>query len=79
MPPKNPEQIPVLVTGVGRIRVGDNDFRGYSVGRDLAGRYGLWSLMSVAVGGPLLESDDAQVLEDMAGCAMLADPRAWPL
>ncbi len=70
---------PSLPTGVGRAVWGDNLFRGHSVGERLAGRETFWSVLSLAVGGPLLSADDAAVLDDVTVCCLAADPRIWPL
>lgn len=70
---------PELVTHVGLAAEGDNLFRGFSVLRDLAGREGFWTAMSLAVGGPRLEAEAAGVLDDITICVLAADPRIWPL
>src|SRR5262249_2861665 len=68
-----------LVTRVGRALWGDNRFRGFSVGDELAGATDLWSLVALAVGHRPLGADECAILDDLAACGCAADPRIWPL
>lgn len=72
-------RVPEIITHVGLAVDGDNLFRGYSVQRDLVGREGFWSALSLAVGGPKLDAEAAGVLDDITICGLAADPRIWPL
>ncbi|MEX1366585.1 MAG: hypothetical protein AB1Z98_25900 [Nannocystaceae bacterium] len=75
----DPDAPRALVTRVGRAIDGDNLYCGYSVRDQLAGRDGLWSTLSLAVGGPRLSDDDTRLLDDLTACCLAADPRIWPL
>lgn len=68
-----------LRTGVGHAEWGDNNFRGYSVARDLAGREGVTSLLALAIAGRRLAEDERLMLDDLATATHVADPRIWPL
>ena len=68
-----------IVTHVGHADWNENHFRGHAVNAELVGRDGWASVFSLAVGGPRLKGDDAGVLEDVAVCALAADPRIWPV
>jgi len=57
----------------------EHGFCGYRLFGDLAGSTSIWSLLSLAGGGPRLSAGDAQVLDDIATCLAVADPRIWPL
>ena len=65
----------MLVTPIGT----KNQFRGYAVNAELVGHDGWASIFSLAVGGTRLSGDDAGVIEDVAVCALAADPRIWPV
>jgi hypothetical protein len=71
--------IPALVTRVGHASWGDNLFRGHSVDTELAGKRGMWGIVSLAIGGPHLDATDEGVLDDIAACSLAADPRIWPM
>lgn len=66
-------------TNVAAARWGDNRYRGFSVRDELAGRIDTWSAISLAVGHRRLTTAEAAVLDDVAVCALAADPRIWPL
>lgn len=68
-----------IVTRVAHADFGDNRFRGYVVNEELAGRTSWPSMFSLAIGGPLLNDDDAALVTDLAVCILAADPRIWPL
>jgi len=68
-----------IVTRVGFAEHGENHFCGHAVRVSLAGKAGWASLLSLAVGGRVLDAADAAVLEDAAVCTLAADPRIWPL
>lgn len=72
-------RVPPLVTRVGHASWGDNLFRGYSVDAELAGSTSYWGVVSLAIGGPRLDSTDEGVLDDIATCSLAADPRIWPM
>jgi hypothetical protein len=57
---------------------GDNQFRGYAVKTELAGRVGWAELIALAVGSRI-DSANAALLEDAMACTLAADPRIWPL
>lgn len=73
------ERIPVLETRVGHASWGDNLFRGHSVDTQLAGKIGIWGIVSLAIGGPALNEVDIRLLDDVAACSLAADPRIWPM
>jgi hypothetical protein len=75
----NPDDEATLVTRVAHAGWGDNRYRGYSVTRALAGRDGLWSMASLAVGHRRLLPDEAALLDDVSTCSFAGDPRIWPL
>lgn len=68
-----------LPTSVGRADVGENQFRGFAVGAQLAGHARLWSALSLAVGHRALGDADCQLLADVVVCSLAADPHIWPL
>ena len=68
-----------LPTEVARAIWGDNLFRGRLVSRDIAGREGFWSMVSLGLGYRALGADEAGVLDDCAASLLVADPRIWPL
>jgi hypothetical protein len=57
----------------------DHWFRGYMVGKDLAGRATLAGLMGLGINGRRLTDDEAGMLDDIAVAWTSADPRIWPL
>jgi hypothetical protein len=71
--------IPTLCTRVGHASRGENQFFGYAVGRDLAGRETQTGLIALAVGGRRLSPEERSVLDDIAVVMTVADPRIWPL
>jgi len=71
--------MPEVETRVGHADWAENQFRGYAVNRDLVGKDGWASIVSLAVSGRRVEGNDAAVLEDVAVCALAADPRIWPV
>lgn len=73
------ERVASLVTRVGHASWGDNLFRGYSVDTELAGKLGMWGIVSLSIGGPRLDATDEGVLDDIAACSLAADPRIWPM
>lgn len=68
-----------ITTRVAAARWGDNLYRGFSVRDDLAGRVDTWTAISLAVGHRRMSAEEAGVLDDVAVCALAADPRIWPL
>jgi hypothetical protein len=70
--------VPSLPTRVGHAGDGYQSFFGYHVGKDLVGRLGYWSAISMAVGGQRLSDEDAALLEQMSTALLGPDPRIWP-
>lgn len=70
---------PFITTRVGHADWNENQFRGYAVNAELVGKEGWASVFSLAVGGTRLGEVDAAVIEDVAVCALAADPRIWPV
>ncbi|MBV1857492.1 MAG: hypothetical protein KUG77_03705 [Nannocystaceae bacterium] len=70
---------PGLPTAVGRADRGENQFRGFSVGAQLAGDAQHWSALSLAVGHRALSDRDCELLGDVVVCSLAADPHIWPL
>ncbi len=67
-----------LRTRIGHSSWDGNQYCGYAVD-ELAGRDGMWSLISLAVGGPRLGPEEVAVLDDLAVSLIAPDPRIWPL
>ncbi len=57
----------------------DNRYFGHAVGAELAGQTGWWALTAMACGRDPISPEDAAVLDDLAVCCTVADPRIWPL
>ena len=70
---------PELTTCVAHAGWDEHSFCGHRLFEELAGTDGLWSLLSLASGGPRLDARAASVLDDIAACLAVADPRIWPL
>ena len=68
-----------LPTSVGRADDGENQFRGFAVGAQLAGRATHWSALSLAVGHRTLSAGECDMLGDVVVCSLAADPHIWPL
>lgn len=68
-----------LSTSVGRADRGENQFRGFAVGAQLAGRLQHWSALSLAVGHRVLSERECEILGDIVVCSLAADPHIWPL
>lgn len=68
-----------LHTKVGKAEPTENQFRGFAVGADLAGRASNWSALSLAVGHPGLCEERSALLDDLVVCSLAADPHIWPL
>jgi hypothetical protein len=66
-------------TRVGHASWDDNEYCGHSVRSDLAGHDGMWSLVSLAVGGPRLGTEEIAILDDLTVSLVCPDPRIWPL
>jgi len=71
-----PLQIP---TGVGHASFGENHFRGYRVGAELAGKETQTGLIALSIGARRLTETERAVLDDIAVVMTVADPRIWPL
>jgi hypothetical protein len=69
----------VLDTRVAHAGWEDHVFRGFDVFRDLAGSVSLTNLLSIAVTGRRLTTDEVGLLDDIAAVWTVADPRIWPL
>ncbi|MGH1345484.1 MAG: hypothetical protein ACRBN8_28225 [Nannocystales bacterium] len=68
-----------LPTSVGRADRGENQFRGFAVGSQLAGKTEHWSALSLAVGHRCLSQRECEILGDVVVCSLAADPHIWPL
>jgi hypothetical protein len=68
-----------LPTRVGHADWGDNQFRGYSVARDLAGHETITSLLVLGIVGRRLDENERLMLDDLATVTSATDPRIWPL
>jgi hypothetical protein len=66
-------------TRVAHAEHGDNQYCGYSVLRDLAGKISTSSAIALAAGMRSITEEDARVLDDVLVCSLAADPRIWPL
>lgn len=56
-----------------------HQFRGHSVAKELAGKEPFWSIVSLALDGPMLGANECRVLDALCSCVLAADPRFWPL
>jgi hypothetical protein len=70
---------PVVETRVARADWNENAFRGRRVNAELVGRAGWADIFALAMNGRPLSANDAAVFEDVAVCALAADPRIWPV
>lgn len=68
-----------IVTRVGWADFGDFEHFGARLYRDVAGRTSFLQLVVFALGAGRLAADDVAVLDDVATCCHVADPRIWPL
>ena len=68
-----------IVSRVGWADFGDFEHFGVRLYRDLAGRISYLQLAVFALGAGRLPDADAAVLDDVASCCHVADPRIWPL
>ncbi len=68
-----------ITTHVGWADFGDFEHFGVRLYRDLAGRVSFLQLAVFALGAGRLSDEDAAVLDDVASCCHVADPRIWPL
>jgi hypothetical protein len=68
-----------IVTRVGWADFGDFEHFGARLYRDVAGRTSFLQLVVFALGAGRLAEDDVAVLDDVATCCHVADPRIWPL
>lgn len=66
-------------TRLGRVDFGDYDHRGRRLYRDLAGSTSFLGLVVFATTGRLLPREDVEVLDDLAVCLHVPEPRVWPL
>lgn len=78
-PQAEDEPIPSLPTRVGHASWGDNEFFGFRVLGDLAGRDSYWSAVSLSLGHRRLSEQEAGVLDDLTICCLAGDPRIYPL
>jgi hypothetical protein len=68
-----------IVTRVGWADFGDFEHFGARLYRDVAGRTSFLQLVVFALGAGRLPEADVAVLDDVATCCHVADPRIWPL
>lgn len=66
-------------TRIGRAHFDDYDHHGLRVYRDLSGRTSYLGLVAFAITGRRLSRDDEAVLDDIAVCSHVAEPRVWPI
>jgi len=71
--------IDVIKTRVGRAGTDDYDHFGVRVFRDLAGKTSYLGLIAFAITGRKLTREDEQVLDDVAVCSHVPEPRVWPM
>ena len=69
----------VLKTEVAWAGWDEHEYRGHRVFTDLAGTTSLSGLFAVSISGRRLSPEDERVLDDVAVCCAVADPRIWPL
>jgi hypothetical protein len=73
-----PRERPVLFTHVGHVGPDHHRFRGFDVGGELVGHESYWSVISLAIGGPRIDSAANRLLDDLATSLVGPDPRIWP-
>lgn len=66
-------------TRIGRALFDDYDHHGLRVFRDLSGCTSYLGLVAFALTGRKLSREDEAVLDDVAVCAHVAEPRVWPI
>ncbi len=66
---------PVIKTHVAWAGWDEHQYRGHRVFAELAGSTSLSGLISIAVSGRRLSPDDERVLDDLAVCLAVAEPR----
>jgi len=73
-----PLERPVLITHVGHVGPDHHRFRGFDVGGELVGHESYWSVISLAIGGPRIDTAASRLLDDLATSLVGPDPRIWP-
>jgi hypothetical protein len=68
-----------IPTRVGWADFGDYDTYGKRLYRDLAGKTPFLALAAFSLTGKLLDDEDAKVLDDLAVCVHVPEPRVWPV
>ncbi len=68
-----------IKTRVGRAGADDYDHFGVRVFRDLVGKTSYLGLIAFAITGRKLSREDEQVLDDVAVCSHVPEPRVWPM
>lgn len=66
-------------TRIGRALFDDYEHHGLRVFRDLTGRTSYLGLAALAISGRKLSREDEAVLDDVAVCAHVTEPRVWPI
>lgn len=66
-------------TRIGRADFDDYDHHGLRVFRDLSGRISYLGLAAFAISGRRLTREDEAVLDDVAVCSHVTEPRVWPI
>src|SRR5439155_6055166 len=72
-------KLPEIVTRVGRADFGDNQYCGYAVLGELLGNVGAACTLSLALGGPRLDWEQARIFDDLCVSVLAPDGRIWPL
>jgi hypothetical protein len=68
-----------ILTHVGHVGWKEHCFRGRRVFEELVPTEGVWSLLSLACGGPLLDARASRLFDTITACCLASDPRIWPL
>ncbi|MFI5302491.1 MAG: hypothetical protein ACHREM_30745 [Polyangiales bacterium] len=70
---------PVIKTRVAWAGWEEHQYRGHALFGELAGTTSFSGLLAIAVSGRRLSADDERMLDDLAVCMAVAEPRIWPL
>jgi hypothetical protein len=67
-----------IVTRLGHAGTEDYEIRGKQLYRDFRGRSSFWQLVAFGACGLELSDADSELLDTLATCAYVPDPRVWP-